>query len=62
MNALNDTEIAVLELLVAMPRTVFSPVAASAANKLSQLGFAVCEEGRWFVTARGIEVTHRTLH
>jgi hypothetical protein len=62
MHALNDTEIAVLELLVAMPRTVFSPVAASAATKLSELGFAVCEEGRWFVTARGIEVTHRTLH
>ncbi len=62
MHALNDTEIAVLELLVAMPRSVFSPVATSAATKLSQLGFAVCEGGRWFITARGIEVTHRTLH
>ena len=62
MDALNDTEIAVLELLVAMPRTVFSPLATSAATKLSQLGFAVCEDGRWFVTARGVELTHRYVH
>lgn len=62
MEALNDTEIAVLELLVAKPMTSFSPLAASAAARLSQLGFAVCQDGQWFVTARGVELTHRYVH
>lgn len=62
MDSLNDNEIAVLELLVAMPVTLFSPLAAKAASHLSELGFAVCADGQWFVTARGIELTHRHVH
>jgi hypothetical protein len=62
MEALDDNEIAVLELLVAMPISALSPIAAKVASHLSDLGFAVCADGQWFVTARGVALTHRHVH
>ena len=62
MFALNDNEMAMLELLVMKPLSDVPPYPDMLARRLRRQGLAVFANGTWYATARGISVTGRTLH
>ena len=62
MIELSDNEEAVLELLAAKPRTLLPPRISEFAERLSQLGFAIFDQGAWYVTAAGLQVSHHRIH
>ncbi len=62
MNELSDTELALLDMLVTKPRALLPPHICVYAEHLSQFGFAMFSEGQWFVTAKGLNLTHHSIH
>ena len=62
MFALNDNEMAMLELLAMKPLSDVPPYPDMLARRLRRQGLAVFANGTWYVTSKGISVTGRTLH
>ena len=62
MFALNDNEMAMLELLVMKPLYCVPPYPDMLARRLRRRGLAALRNGIWYVTSKGISLTGRTLH
>ena len=62
MFALNDNEMAMLELLVRKPLSRVPPYPAMLARRLRRQGLAAFANGTWYATSKGISLTGRTLH
>jgi Mn-dependent DtxR family transcriptional regulator len=62
MFELSDTEVAMLSLMMTHPLTFVPPRISPMAERLAQHGLAIYQDGTWFVTAEGIQITRHTIH
>ena len=62
MFALNDNEMAMLELLVVKPLSHVPPHPDMLARRLRRQGLAALRNGIWYPTRKGIGLTGGSLH
>ena len=62
MFALNDNEMAMLELLVMKPLSRVPPYPDMLARRLRRQGLTALRNGIWYPTRKGIGLTGRALH
>ncbi|MFM9940926.1 MAG: hypothetical protein ACKVP7_15690 [Hyphomicrobiaceae bacterium] len=62
MQALDQSEAALLELLAIEPPSYLPPRHRATIRRLDKLGLAVRWQNRWYPTAAGLVHTGRTVH
>ncbi len=62
MQALDQSETALLELLAIEPPSFLPPRHRRSIQRLGKLGLAICWQDRWYPTAAGLAYTGRTVH